>query len=376
MSLYFPADEVNILTDQPRLHALIIGVDEYDHLGLGVPKPSRLLSGLSPLTIATPSARRVATWLESNYTNPDCPLGSVELLLAPQQTIVKDDGTNVTVDKSTMANIKTSANAWFKRCDTNANNIAFFYFAGHGISTISRFLLPADFGDPELADDWENCIDASGLQDGMTKCKAQHQYFFLDACRDAPLGALTQKNPRGHPLVGGADFEDTVALSAVYSAASEGRQAFGRDGEGTFFSEALLMCLNGIAANRPSPRKWQVDAASLGNALVSIMQSLAERENKPLSCECRVQRPEALHYPPIGQVLVKIDCDTKQRQDESNIQLTQGAHVFNSPSGDPRPWLQSVEAGDVNIQVTYTSFPAETIDDRLMPPVYRVDLPL
>ena len=378
MSLFFPASDDGVVTNEPRLHALVIGVDAYDHLGLGVPKPSNLLNGLAPLTIAVPAARSIARWLENEYHNPRCPLGSIELLLAPGETLQRKDGSDVTIEKSTMVNIDDAVAAWFRRCNANPQNIAFFYFAGHGISTVvGRYILPADFGNPDIPDDWKNCIDAAGLQVGMNKCKAQHQYFFLDACRDAPIDALTQKQPRGNPLIGGADFDDNVELSAEYAAASEGRQAFGKDGSGTFFSEALIMCLNGMGASRRAGRTtWRVDAASLSHGLLSVMQLIAERENLPLSCECRVQKPVSLHFPTLGKVLVRVNCQIDEMKRESNITLTQGNMVKNSPPGEPRPWIESAISGDATISVKYAHFPDERIDDSLIPPVYDLELPL
>lgn len=378
MSLLFPANDAQVVTDAPRLHALVIGVDAYDHLGLGVPKPSNLLSGLAPLTIAVPAARNIARWLESEYHNPDCPLGSIELLLAPGETLKRKDGSDAAIDKSTMANIETAAAAWYRRCNANPQNIAFFYFAGHGISPgVGRYLLPADFGNPDLPDDWKNCIDAAGFQVGMNKCRARHQYFFLDACRDAPIEALVQKHPHGNPLIGGADFEDNVELSADYAAAAEGRQAYGKDGRGTFFSEALIMCLNGIGASRRGGKKtWRVDAASLSNGLVNVMNLIAERENLPLSCDCRMQKPVSLHFPNLGQVLVRVNCLVEGMKQESNITLIQGNTVKNSPPGEPRPWIESAISGDATITVKYANFPEEIVNDLLIPPVYDLELPL
>lgn len=378
MSLVYPEKETDISTGEARLHALVIGVDEYDHLGLGVPKPSNLLTGLAPLTIAVPAARKISEWLEKKYDNPNCPLGSVELLLSPGGDYTNKDGTTVSAEKATMGNIEAAANRWFSRCDDRKENIAFFYFAGHGISTIiGRYLLPADFGNPDYANDWKNCIDAEGLQTGMIKCKADHQYFFFDACRDRPVSALTQLNPTGDALIGGADINDSVTLSADYSAASEGRQAFGRDGEATFFSEALVMCLEGMGASRQAgTQKWRVDAATLSSGIASVMQAIADRENEPLSCDCHIQKPVALHYPTSGRVMVKVNCQSDEMNDEANITLTQGTDVKNSPAGDPRPWVEPAKAGSANIAVTYSNFPDESVNEPMVPPVYDLELPL
>tara|TARA_R110002074_G_scaffold106618_1_gene230391 strand:+ start:51969 stop:53105 length:1137 start_codon:yes stop_codon:yes gene_type:complete len=378
MSLIFPDDEASLVLGEGRLHALIIGVGEYDHLGLGVPKPSKLLSGLKPLTVTEPAARRLARWLEIDYNNADCPLGSIELLLAPAGEYTRKDGLSINVEKADMANIRAATARWFQRCDSSGTNVAFFYFAGHGISTAKgRFLLPGDFGNPDVLNTWINCIDAGELQFGMAKCNAQHQYFFFDACRDTPLSVLTKRNPQGDSLVGSADFSDAVELSAEYSAAAAGRQAFGRDGGETFFCEALIMCLDGMGASRlAGGRNWRVDAATLSYGLLSVIHTIAARENVPITCECRVQKPVPLHFPDTGRVMVKVCCNSDDMNNEADITLVQDSCVKTSPPGDPRPWIQPVTAGQVDISVKFNSFPAEFIRDLIDPPVYDLEFPL
>jgi len=372
MTLCWPPDAGDVETAQPRLHALVIGVGDYDHLGLAAVKKSRVLNGLGPLSITTPAARRIARWLENEYVNPGRPLGSIELLLSPGVTLQRADGSEVPIEKATMANIRAAFKAWYARCDSSEENIAFFYFAGHGISTVSKFLLPADFGNPDLLENWDNCIDGSGLVDGMaTRCKAQTQFFFLDACRDAPIGALTEK-PTGDRFVSPV-FGPSVDLSAIYAAASEGRQAFGRDGEETFFCQALIKCFEGMGARKSGPQ-WRVDAASLSTALVSIVETIGAKENQPLSCECTVQKPVVLHFPAGGRVLVKVDCETPEMNAEADITLTQAGAVQASPPGGARPWTGEVEAGQAHLEVRFQSFPDETVDDLMLPPTYNLEL--
>lgn len=374
MSLYWPLQEADVVTNAPRLHAFVLGVGDYDHLGLGVPKPTTLLNGVAPLTTTVPAARRIARWLEREYKNPNCPLGSIELLLSPEEELARADNSKVVVDRATMALATAAFQRWYTRCDADEGSIAFFYFAGHGLSTISQFLLLADFGNPDLPDAWENCIDFTGMQSGMFKCKADAQFFFIDACRDSPVAALSQRNPHGKPLAAGATFQDRVDLSAAYFAASEGRQAYGRDGEETFFCQALIMCLNGVGARKPLP--WHVNAATLSNALVSVIEVLGAALDLPLSCECRIQKPVPLHFPPSGAVVVSVSCDGEQANTEAIIKVTRGPTVLNSAAGESRPWMGTVEAGLTQIEVTFASYPPQLLEEDLSPPTFPWELPL
>jgi hypothetical protein len=372
MSLYWPADP-NIVEHTSRLHALVVGVGDYDHLGLDAAMPAAFLSGLAPLTTTTLSAKRIARWLETEYQNEGCKLGSIELLLSPGETLTRADGSTIAVEEATMTQIDAAFNRWFERCNKDKRNIAFFYFAGHGINTISQFLLPADFGNPVFRDDWENCINFTNMRIGMARCNAQTQMFFVDACRDAPIAALLQRNPHGKSFVS-STYQDRVDLSAVYFASSEGRQAYGRDGEETFFCKALIMCLDGVAA-RKAGTKWRIDAASLSSGLVSVVAAMAATENLALTSDCSIQKPVPIHFPGGGKVVIKVDCEPDAVKAEATILVTQGADVLSSPAGESRPWMGRIKAGGAKVEVTFARFAPYVVEDQMTPPTYEVEVP-
>jgi hypothetical protein len=375
MSLYWPPTAAQVVADEPRLHALVIGVGDYHHLGLNVAAPARLLNGLAPLTITTPAARRITRWLETDYRNPDVPLGSVELLLSPSEQMDRSDGGSADVADATMANVEQAFKRWYTRCDSDEGNIAFFYFAGHGIATLgSQFLLPSDFGNPTEPNDWENCIDAIGLQTGMRKNKADTQLFFLDACRDVDISALTQRNPQGKHLVS-SSLNDNVKVSAAFRAASDGRKAYGKDGEETYFCKALMLCLDGVAAHRSGP-DWKIDTARLASDLVSVIDIIAKTENQPLTSQCDALSPAPFHTPAQPKVLVKVSCEPADRNKEATIVLKQDNAEILSAAGERRPWMTSKAIpGDAHLEATFTNFPSCEIDAQLDPPTYEWDPP-
>jgi hypothetical protein len=53
-----------------------------------------------------------------------------------------------------------------------------------------------------------------------------------------------------------------------------GRKAFGRPGESTVFSQALLQCLDGAAAESPDQTNWQVTLPSLAARLQDRIDAL------------------------------------------------------------------------------------------------------
>ena len=219
MSTYWPAGATPIVTDQPRLHALVIGVSRYPHLIGGGGDPAQDPLMLGQVTTPADTAREIAGWRTTGYGNPARPLGSVELLLSDDQPAVAGAG------PATMASIGQAVKRWRDRCSTQPDNIALFYFCGHGLAKDEQYLLPEDFGDPALAGPWQNCIDFEGLRLGLrSECAARTQVFFVDACRETPFNVLTQVNVHGESLAGGRRFASGVRTQATYYATGEEKQ--------------------------------------------------------------------------------------------------------------------------------------------------------
>ena len=296
MTLYKPSDARIVNLEEPRLHALVIGVGAYPHLVGNTKHPT---FGLNPLTTTRISAQRVAGWLATNYRNPHCPFGSIDLLLSPSGLVPPAEGgiASVPIETPTLANVQQAYNRWRERCDKHYENIAVLYFAGHGISTgtSSLSLLLDNFADPLVPDLWANCLDFFGVRDGMKGCRAGTQLYFVDACREISIEALVQRNVRGAhgACLGTATVLQNVA-SYTYYAASSGHQAYGLEDQMTFFSEALLNSLNGAGAEMKDGRRV-ITTNTLGT---SIQRILASRPEKDLSSSNDMDGNEAdIHFP-------------------------------------------------------------------------------
>ncbi len=87
MSLVWPAAEADIVSAQPRLHAVIIAVSDYPHLNGGSGALANDPLGLSQLTTPGFTGQAIARWLLNDYNNPPCPLGSIEVLLSPSAAV-------------------------------------------------------------------------------------------------------------------------------------------------------------------------------------------------------------------------------------------------------------------------------------------------
>lgn len=375
MSLIWPATEAQIVTNAPRLHAFVVAVADYPHLNGGAGPLALQPLGLSQVTTPRYTGLAIADWLLTRYQNPACPLGSVEMLLSPTEPVPSRNGP-VVAEAATMAKIEAAFMRWKNRCSGDPGNIAWFYFCGHGVSKDAQYLLPGDYGDPGIFQ-WKNNIDFDGLRVGMRSCAAQTQIFFVDACRETPLALLTQLNVRGNALTD-AGFADSVNCSAAYYATTPGRQAYGPDNGVTYFGQALLSCLNGVGAIKKGPN-WVVDTYSLGNALGQTMVQLARRHRQPLSCNPDPSGMGRINHVLGPRVIAAVSCTSEAANGVADISIRRGATALHSAPGQPKPFIEEVDAGDWTIAVT---FPGNQFASRppegytFIPPVFEgVEVP-
>jgi hypothetical protein len=365
MSIVWPADPAAIVTDQPRLHALVIGVARYPHLLGGTGPLARDPLGLSQVTTPEPTARAITRWLTGSYSNDACPLGSVELLLSSAA-----GGT----EPATMDRIERAVTGWVQRASSHPQNTAFFYFCGHGLAKDDLFLLPEDFGDPAWLSPWRNCINFDSLRLGLwSSCRADTHILFVDACRETPFGMLTHVNVEGRAIVGGQGFGSSVRTQAVYYAATEGKQAYGPAGDVSYFGQAVLQCLDGLATSNTGGT-WVVDTYALSSALGRVMEHLAETHNQPLQSEQVVKgRNAVLHRPPRPKVIARIRCSDDRASAAADIMLRRQAVLHRATPVDPKPLVVAVEPGDWELTITFPHHdyqPLGPMTCTLIPPIY------
>ena len=142
MTLLIPTTEADVVTDQPRLHAFVIGVSDYPHLLNGSKPLANDPLGLGQVTTPHHTALRIVKWLSEEYTCPSKPLGSVEFVFSPSPQVAAAGGLPNPIETATLANIDAAFKRWVKRCSAHKENIAFFYFCGHGLAKDEQFLLP------------------------------------------------------------------------------------------------------------------------------------------------------------------------------------------------------------------------------------------
>lgn len=272
-------------TDGPRTHAFIVGVGQYRHLPGGSAPTAKVDNwGLGQLTSPPFSAKAFADWVVGELNNPSAPLSTVEMLLSPAQAYQSANGEiNHRVEAATMANVEAAFMNWRNACHSHADNVALFYFSGHGIASAHLLLLLEDFAADPL-DLFKNALDFDGTHEALARsCQARTQCFFADACRQVTYEAMAT-------VGAGTTFgrADLTAKRAPYGprfyATLPTTSAYAERAQTSFYTRALLAALGGLGARWRRDR-WEVVTdllqSGIGAAMDHLERDPAIRDQRP-----------------------------------------------------------------------------------------------
>ena len=173
------------------------------------------------------SAIEFARWLQKTYNNPHMPLGTLDLLISPTNgpASFKDDNDElIAVEPAIMTNVSTAIKRWANEANSDAQNLAIFYFCGHGLSVgLNNGLLVEDFGDDHS--DWtilKNMINVDNLNLATDLIRGRKQCFFIDACPNSPT-LMAQRAGQGRMVqISSTEQRRAIALRSTSSRSFRG----------------------------------------------------------------------------------------------------------------------------------------------------------
>jgi Caspase domain len=274
---------------EPGMHALVVGVSLYPHLPGGAESAAPDSYGMAQLTSPALTAFRFAEWLRGHDSDLPVPLASIRALVSASAKEVEVEPALAGFGGDpTSAELLRVAKDWREDVASHRDNVATFYFAGHGIKETKDnvILVLKDFGDG-VGGALRNAVDTDSLREGMAPTEARpniarRQLYFVDACRTYPA-SLRNFAQLDWTRVFDVEFTELAddRKDPVFFAAVPGSTAYGLDGEPTLFSQALFTCLDGgagILAEIEGEERWHVTISSLSRALGTVLDGLNEDE--------------------------------------------------------------------------------------------------
>jgi hypothetical protein len=344
---------------EPGLHALIVGISKYRHLPVPGERPTkhqqRWSLGLRQLTAAARTGLLVYQWLVDVSSSLLVPLTTCRTLLVPSDAELAASAE--LGDLAGDAALKTFlrvAQDWRDDVASNADNVAFFYFAGHGFQRKrgDQVLLLEDVGDG-AGGKLTNAVDTFSLVQGMAQSEenpdiAQRQFFFFDACRMQPRDAYKYESQPCTAVFDPPTLTQDDRIVLEYNTAVPGAEAFAIRGEQTVFSKALLTAFAGAGAEEVGGR-WCVTIDSLNRGLRYQMESLQNEYRRQQKFRVNGLGEDVvlcqLTGPPDVDVDLQVIPETAAARTAVTIDdLVRPEQAFGPPL-DPQPFPVRLRAG-------------------------------
>jgi hypothetical protein len=368
--------------NRPYTHALVIGVNSYQFLpsnpgaqtGPDGNPITGLDLGLGQLTTPSISARALAAWIAGNFYNEQAPLGSLHLLVSEDNpaSFQFSQSQGAVPERARCEKVETAFKEWRSRCQRNPQNIALFYFCGHGVLVNGdQVLLLEDYG----ADDWEpfkNTINIGQLQQGMEHCRAGLQCYFIDACSNFSYQAANLRNSVGQSWSNSAwpQTQDQLPVTLVLKAAVEGKLSGGITGRVSRFTNALIQCLDGRGCYQEGG-KWVVSTTSLIDSVYRVVEELNTLEGGPaLIPKATPVARSPIHYrqdPPLIPAVIQVEPARAMQYARLRLDTIKQSNWFRECIPGGQPWkLDDIRAGSYFIRANFNPQEYQDLEEVLM----------
>lgn len=352
------------------VHALIVGVGAYPHLRDGT-SPVGDPWDMGQLTSTASSAYKVYEWLLKADSEGRllAPLATCRVLLSPSPAEARLAGVG---SAASVQNLAKEATAWRDDCKTSRDNVAFLYFAGHGVqrTTEDAVLCLEEFREPGFGTLFHS-VSLANIVGGMAPAPgfediARSQFYFVDACRVRPDKFSEFER------MGTTDVFD-VALAAkddrcspIFYAAISNQPALADASSQTLFSRAILDCLDGEAGDslgedsNTGLAQWGITVNSLNEQLSSYKIDQLNREFQAQQTYapggqfrpgtiCRLAAAPTVHFE------VEMTPAAASQSCRLVLSQTNGPVYQVSPPMNPHPHQVDLPAGIYHLEITFDS---------------------
>lgn len=337
----------------PQTHLLIIGVGRYPFLMGGnseLEQTSEYLRAIGQLTSPAHSAKlfceesfrlhQIGAWMK--------PLGSIDVLTDLPVDNLQE---GVDVEEPTRMNISRAYAAWKQRCNQHKDNVALFYFAGHGYGgPMDHYLMPSDIGNLP-GEPFREAIDFNSTRAAFHNCQAQTQLFFVDTCRSIPLETiLFQYRPT--PLDAVAQLQGECEYPLTLLSTANNMLAYGPKNAPSFFASAVLKGLSCYGAeNLDDQWKITIDGIRIGiNKWIGM--EYEKDGNKQRCISTSGSSVEIIKLPAAPKAWLHVDCNPDLAMTVAKLSC-EGESSYHERHPLPEPWEVELDAGYYKLEASF-----------------------
>lgn len=271
----------------PATHALVIGVSDYPHLKEGSGQAAADNFGLGQLAVSALTAFRFFEWLRDDYTFETAPIGSVQLLLAPNDDeLTEVEGMAGAYGPADFGTCEIALNAWRQRLSnlgaSAPKSRSVFFFSGHGleITQQQQILLPSDYLNPDRPG-VNRAMSTLNIKQGLLPLDVEDQFFFIDACRNGSrqLGGIVVQGTDifdVHPPDENNERVNSIIMYGTTSGAQSWQPSQVSEGI-SLYGQALLEAVGGGAPVDETvvpPTVWFNEVANYTNQQIANLLRL------------------------------------------------------------------------------------------------------
>ncbi|MGH2664771.1 caspase family protein [Flavobacterium sp.] len=353
MALYFENKQ-----EGPQTHILMIGVGAYPFLNGGDRFVAQRFDAAQSMgQLGSPSYSVKAFYeaaLRLNQNN--CwakPLGSIDVLLSVMPDFPEAFPGNV-VEPAIRNNISDAYWRWKDKCDTHEDNVALFFFCGHGLEKAGeQYLLAEDFGENPRSP-WDGTFAFDMTRRAFSTCKAKTQIFMVDSCRQVTGDMLSTGIPM-NPIEAPNLLARDCKYSLVQKAAATNEQAYGKVNEASFYTKAIIKALEGNAADNDSGNFWKVTTGTLAAKMNMFLQAECASEGYAQRCISTINDVTTLiHLNKPPEVPFSITCDPEQALKHAVLSYQElNTNEKDSRQPESGPWNVNVSAGLYMVEASF-----------------------
>lgn len=269
------------LAGRPGVHAILIGVADYEFLPNYDQPPDPTKLGFSKLSGPALTVKAVFDWLDSSATRLAQPLKTCRVLISPHREESRNLAQLSEVWTAKRQNVIQALMDWRRDACDHRDSTTLFYFCGHGMQVAGEdvVLTFADFLGPYVPK-LGNCAEFSNIKLGMTPCPelpeiARTQFYFVDACRNYPYELSNFENPTVPPVFDVPKNRTDDRQAPVLFGTPPTKMSIGFVNGVSVLGRAFIHAIAHAAEELDGPagqERWKVDALSLKRGIDRYIQ--------------------------------------------------------------------------------------------------------